>query len=323
MIRSLFLLLILLISNEIVCQPNPNYVSLNSLRKHLTIIASDDMEGRETGTKGLQRAASYIQKEFKDIGLTTLNHSKGLNQWYKIPKRLKKVCNVIGCIEGSSKKDEFIVISAHYDHLGMVNGDIYNGADDNGSGTSALISLAEAIMLKKINGNSPQRTIVFIAFSGEEKGLWGSRYFTSHPLIPLEKISCNINMDMIGRVDPDRLLADSLNYIHVVGENRVSSEIKPIINSLNDSKYRMTLDSKYNDENDANRIFYRSDHYNFARKKVPIMFFFDGMLGGDYHETTDDVDKINWNLYYKRVNFIYDLCEIIDNKEEMLKRDIK
>ena len=296
-------------------------VPISRLFRHLDIISSDEMEGRETGTKGIENAADYIESEFSKIGLSSFQKKNDFRQWYKIPGPFKNACNVIGYIEGKSKKNEFIILSAHYDHLGIVDGQIFNGADDNGSGTAALLSIAEAVMQEKKEGKGPERSILFIAFSGEEKGLWGSRYFTNYPIIPFEKISCNVNVDMIGRVDPDRLTADSLNYVHVVGQNKVSSEIAPLLSDVNSKSHKLILDGKFDVKDEPNRLFYRSDHYNFAKKGVPVVFFFDGMLGGDYHEVTDDIDKINWKLYQKRVNLILDLTMNLANRNEMLKRD--
>jgi Zn-dependent M28 family amino/carboxypeptidase len=318
-----FFFLSLVICNLSFGQKSIDSVTIRSLRKNLTIIASDDMQGRETGTKGIEKAAKYIENEFSKIGLTPIRPNKNYRQWYKISGIFKDAFNIIGCIEGKNKNDEYILISAHYDHLGIEEGQIYNGADDNGSGTAALLSIAEAIMKKKKEGFEINRNIVFIAFSGEEKGLLGSRYFTNNPIIPFEKISCNINIDMIGRVDPDRISADSLNYVHVVGQSKISSDITPILNELNSKTQNLVLDSKYDVKDEPNRLFYRSDHYNFAKNGVPVIFFFDGMLGGDYHDFTDDVDKINWGLYQKRVNFILDLTLKITNKKEMLRRDLK
>ena len=229
--------------------------------------------------------------------------------------------NVVGIIEGTDKKDEYIFLTGHYDHLGMRNGKIYYGADDDGSGTVAVINMAEAFMKAAKEGYRPRRTIVFMTVSGEEKGLWGSEYYSDHPFYPLDKTSVNLNTDMVGRIDTERKTADSLNYVYVIGHDKLSSEL-PIINEGVNNKYtQLVLDYKFDDPADPNRIYFRSDHYNFARKGVPILFFYDGMLKSDYHQPGDTVDKIYWDLYEKRVKMIVHTAWEMANRDSMLKRD--
>ena len=229
--------------------------------------------------------------------------------------------NVVGIIEGTDKKDEYIFLTGHYDHLGMRNGKIYYGADDDGSGTVAVINMAEAFMKAANEGYRPRRTIVFMTVSGEEKGLWGSEYYSDHPFYPLDKTSVNLNTDMVGRIDTERKTADSLNYVYVIGHDKLSSEL-PIINEGVNNKYtQLVLDYKFDDPADPNRIYFRSDHYNFARKGVPILFFYDGMLKSDYHQPGDTVDKIYWDLYEKRVKMIFHTAWEMANRDSMLKRD--
>jgi len=225
-------------------------------------------------------------------------------------------------IEGTDKKDEYVFLTAHYDHLGNHNGKIYYGADDDGSGTCSVIEMAEAFAKAKAEGHGPRRTVVFMTVSGEEKGLWGSEYYSTHPVFPLEKTTADLNTDMVGRVDTERKTDDTLNYVYVIGHDKLSSDL-PVINEAANNKYtQLTLDYKFDDPNDEERIYYRSDHYNFARKGVPILFFYDGMLKADYHKPTDTVDKINFDLYEKRVRMIFYTAWEIANREEMLKRDI-
>ena len=296
-------------------------VALSDLQRHLKVIASDAMEGRETGTPGIEKAAVYLETEFKRLGLSPANGKK-YRQEYRTPEENLKACNIVAQIEGSTFPNEYVVVSAHYDHLGVLNGVIYNGADDDGSGTAALLAMAESLMRLKKQGRGPQRTVVFIAFSGEEKGLWGSSYFSDHPTIPLNKVSCDINIDMIGRMDPDRRTADTNHYVFIVGQSRLSSETQKILRALNDNTQQLTLDEKFDRKKDPNRIYYRSDHYNFAKKGVPVVFFYDGMLGGDYHQPTDDIDLIDWEVYHKRANFILDFAMNLANRESLLKRDL-
>lgn len=229
--------------------------------------------------------------------------------------------NVIGVIEGTDKKEEYIFLTAHYDHLGMQGTKIFYGADDDGSGTVAIIQMAAAFAKAKAAGQGPRRTIVFMAVSGEEKGLWGSEYYSDNPLYPLDKTSVDLNTDMIGRIDPNRKVGDSMNYVYVIGHDKLSSDLPVINEGVNNLYTKMELDYKYDDPNDKDRIYYRSDHYNFARKGVPILFFFDG-IHKDYHKTTDTVDKINWELYAKRTQLIFYTAWEMANRDAMLKRDI-
>jgi len=229
--------------------------------------------------------------------------------------------NVIGYIEGTDKKDEYVFITAHYDHLGKRDSVIYYGADDDGSGTVSVLELAEAFAKAKAAGKGPRRTIVFMTVSGEEKGLWGSQYYSEHPLFPLNKTSVDLNIDMIGRIDPKRKQGDSTNYVFVVGDDKLSSDLRPISEAMNKKYTKMELDYKYNAPNDPERIYYRSDHYNFARKGVPIIFYFNG-THNDYHRPTDTPDKINYNLMAKRAQLVFYTAWEMANRNDMVKRDI-
>jgi hypothetical protein len=231
--------------------------------------------------------------------------------------------NVIGIIPGTDKKDEYLFLTSHYDHLGKRGDVIYYGADDDGSGTVSVMQIAEAFAAAAKKGKHPRRTLVFMTVSGEEKGLWGSEYYSEHPIFPLDKTTVDLNIDMVGRVDTERLTADSLNYVYVIGHDKLSTDL-PIINeAANKASSNIILDYKFDDPNDKNRIYYRSDHYNFARKGVPVLFYYDGMLQSDYHKPTDTIEKINFDLMQKRVLMIYyTACEMAQ-RENMLKRDLK
>lgn len=231
--------------------------------------------------------------------------------------------NVIGMVEGSDLKDEYVFITAHYDHLGMRDTVIYYGADDDGSGTVAIMEMAEAFAKAKEEGKGPRRSIVFMAVSGEEKGLWGSGYYTSNPIFPLEKTTVDLNIDMIGRTDASRKTGDSMNYVYVVGDDKISSDLKVISEATNKLYTKMELDYKFNDPKDPNRIYFRSDHYMFAEKGVPIIFYYDGMLRADYHRPTDTPDKIYYPLLQKRTQLVFHTAWEMANQNEMLKRDIK
>lgn len=228
--------------------------------------------------------------------------------------------NVLAILPGTDKKDEYVVITAHYDHLGVRGKDIYYGADDDGSGTTAVIQLAEAFSRAKADGVSPRRSIVFLLFSGEEKGLIGSDFFTTYPSFPLAKTSANLNIDMVGRIDP-KYKGDSLNYLFVIGDDKLSTDLKPMTDSINKKYLNLQLDRRYNDPADPNRFYYRSDHYNFAKNGVPCIFYFNG-THFDYHKPTDTVDKINFDLMSKRVKLVYYTAWNLANRDNMMKRDI-
>ncbi len=229
--------------------------------------------------------------------------------------------NVVGVLPGTDLKDEYLFITAHYDHLGKRDTVIYYGADDDGSGTVGVLELAEAFAKAKATGKGPRRSIVFMTVSGEEKGLWGSEYYASNPIFPLDKTTADLNIDMIGRSDVTRP-GDTTNYVYVVGDDKLSSELKPISESVNKKYTRLELDYKFNDPNDKNFIYYRSDHYNFAKQGVPIIFYYDGMLGADYHRPTDTPEKINYPLLAKRAQLVFYTAWEMANRNEMLKRDI-
>lgn len=268
--------------------------------------------------------ASILPKAKKNETLDTESFSKKLNIQYTYAEQkiTNQASNVAGYLEGTDKKDEYVILTGHYDHLGMRNGQIYYGADDDGSGTCSVLEMAEAFSKAKAAGKGPRRTILFMTVSGEEKGLWGSEYYSENPLFPLDKTSVDLNTDMVGRIDTERKTADTLNYVYVIGHNKLSSELAGINEAANTQYTGLTLDYKFDDPNDPNRIYYRSDHYNFARKGIPILFFYDGMLLADYHKPTDTVDKIYWDLYEKRVRMIFNTAWQMANRDAMLKRDI-
>ena len=229
--------------------------------------------------------------------------------------------DVLGFLEGTDLKDQVLVLSAHYDHLGKRDTVIWYGADDDGSGTVSILELAQAFAKAKAAGKGPRRSILFLANSGEEKGLLGSEYFSDHPTYPLDHMTADLNIDMIGRIDPNRKYGDSMNYVYVVGSDKLSSELKPISEGNNKKYSKLELDYKFDDPNDPDRIYYRSDHFNFARKGVPIIFYFDG-INNDYHRPTDTPDKINYDLLEKRARLVFYTAWEMANRNDMIKRDI-
>src|SRR5450432_20061 len=229
--------------------------------------------------------------------------------------------DVLGFLEGTDLKNEFLVISAHYDHLGKKDSVIYFGADDDGSGTVSLLELAAAFSKAKEAGKGPRRSILFLANSGEEKGLWGSEYYTDHPVYALDSTTADLNIDMIGRKAIDKKQGDSNNYVYIVGDNKLSSDLHPISFEMNKKYTGLELDYKFNNPKDPEKIFYRSDHYNFARKGVPIIFYFDG-IHADYHKPSDTPDKINYDLLVKRAQLVFYTAWEMANRNKMLKRDL-
>jgi hypothetical protein len=228
--------------------------------------------------------------------------------------------NVIALLPGTDKADEYVFITSHYDHLGIRGKEIFYGADDDGSGTTGVIELAEAFAKAKNEGRGPRRTIVFMALSGEEKGLLGSEFYSDRPTVPLNKISVNLNIDMVGRIDPT-FKGDSTNYVYIIGDDKLSTDLSRITDSVNKAYLRMQLDRRFNDLKDPNRFYYRSDHFNFAKNGVPIIFYFNG-THADYHRSTDTVDKINFELMSKRVKLVFYTAWDIANRDAMLKRNI-
>ena len=239
---------------------------------------------------------------------------------YKRIKTETSASNVIGYIEGSDLKNEYVFLTAHYDHLGKKGNTIYYGADDDGSGTASVIEMARAFESAKEKGFGPRRTLVFMTVSGEEEGLWGSEYYSDNPVFPLDSTTIDLNTDMIGRIDPGRNYGNSMNYIYVIGNDKLSTDLNSITTSVNKKYAHLELDYKFNAPDDPERIYFRSDHYNFAKKGVPVIFYFDG-INNDYHKPTDTVDKINFDLMEKRARFIFLTAWEMANRDEMLKRD--
>lgn len=244
------------------------------------------------------------------------------NVTFTINKRtlLLQSSNVLALLPGTDKADEYVLITGHYDHLGIKGKDIYYGADDDGSGTTGVLEIAEAFAKAKNEGNGPRRSVVFMTVSGEEKGLLGSEFYSENPAFPLNKISVNLNIDMVGRIDP-KYRGDSLNYLYIIGDDKLSTDLQPITDSVNKVYTRLQLDRRFNDLKDPNRYYYRSDHYNFAKNGVPVIFYFNG-THADYHRPTDTVDKINFDLMAKRVKLVFYTAWEMANRNGMVKRNI-
>ena len=230
--------------------------------------------------------------------------------------------NIYGFVEGADPllKNEVLVVSAHYDHIGKRGDNVFNGADDNGSGTSTILELAEAFVTAKESGLGPRRSVLFLLVSGEEKGLLGSEYYAAHPRFPLEQTVADINVDMVGRVDDAH--ADNPEYIYVIGSDRLSGELHEINERMNDTFTGLELDYTYNAEDDPNRYYYRSDHYNFAVKGIPSIFYFNG-THDDYHQATDTVEKINFDKMAKIGQLIFHTAWQLANQDRRIQVDVK
>tara|TARA_B100001059_G_scaffold106713_2_gene106376 strand:+ start:3587 stop:4621 length:1035 start_codon:yes stop_codon:yes gene_type:complete len=312
-----------------------NSISVDDLQTYINVLANDSLEGRETGKSGQKMAANYIANFFKEIGIPPYKYNSyfqkfkvktvkryGRWKWDKnsvIEKMLNNNYirgeNIIGFIEGSDLKDEIIIITAHYDHLGIKDTLIYNGADDNGSGTVAIMEIAQAFMLAKKEGNGPRRSVLIMPVSGEEKGLLGSKYYTDNPVYPLENTVANLNVDMIGRIDDYH---DNPDYIYLIGSDRLSTELHQISEEVNDKYINLELDYKYNDKDDPNRYYYRSDHYNFAKNNIPVIFYFNG-VHADYHKASDTIEKIHFPKIEKISRYIFLTAWELVNRDKRLK----
>ncbi|WP_298759174.1 M28 family peptidase [uncultured Psychroserpens sp.] len=225
--------------------------------------------------------------------------------------------NVVAFIRGTEKPDEILVISAHLDHEGVKDGKVYNGADDDGSGTVAILEIAEAFKTAADNGDGPKRSILFLHVTGEEKGLLGSRHYSDNdPIFPLKNTVADLNIDMIGRTDPKRTGGDR-NYIYLIGSDKLSTELHELSEAMNTKYTNIELDYKYNDENDPNRFYYRSDHYNFAKNNIPVIFYFNG-THDDYHQPTDTPDKIEYDLLENRTRLVFYTAWEVANRDARL-----
>ncbi len=227
--------------------------------------------------------------------------------------------NVVGFIEGTDLKEEILVITAHYDHLGKSDTVVYNGADDDGSGTVAVLEMAQAFSLAKKEGHGPRRSILFMPVAGEEKGLLGSQFYTDSPLFPLAKTIADLNIDMIGRQDEKH--KDNPNYIYLIGSDKLSSELHKISENANNTYTKLDLDYTFNEPADKNRFYYRSDHYNFAKNNIPVIFYFNG-VHEDYHQPTDEVDKINFKKMEKITRLVFFTAWDLANRTERIKVDV-
>ena len=289
------------------------------LKQLLYVYASDFFQGRETGTLGQKRAVTFLKEFYESRGIQAGAGSEDYFQKMTLTIKGEEIDteNVIAIIEGSEKPEEYLVISSHLDHIGTHEGEINNGADDDGSGTVTLLEIAEAFQKAVADGNTPKRSIIFLHVTGEEKGLLGSKYYVNNPLYPLANTIVNLNIDMVGRTDPKRV-SDNPNYIYLIGSDRLSTELHEISEEVNKATVNIDLDYTYNAHDDPNRFYFRSDHYNFAKNNIPVIFYFNG-THDDYHKPTDTVEKIEFDLMKTRARLIFATAWELANREERIK----
>ena len=335
------LFLFLFLPSVLIAQENIKYaetIVVEDLQRHLYILASDSLEGRETGQKGQKMAADYIMNHFKNIGIPPYKDNtyyqkftvKSDRHFCKCSdcdsdfikqlfgkNRFVKGENVLGFIQGSDLKEELIIITAHYDHLGKHDSLLFNGADDNGSGTAAVMEIAEAFMLAKKEGKGPRRSVLIMPVSGEEKGLLGSKYYTDNPIYPLKKTVANLNIDMIGRLDDFHATPD---YVYLIGADKLSQELHDISEQINKEYIGLNLDYTFNSKDDPNKFYYRSDHYNFAKNNISVIFYFNG-VHDDYHKVTDTVEKIDFQKIETITRLVFLTAWELANRDQRIDVD--
>ncbi len=271
-------------------------ITAEDMYARIGFFASEALQGRDTWSPGLEAAAAYIESEYRRFGLEPAGDDGTYFQRYPFTPRRSAAqqsgavvaesypANVAGILRGSDPelRDEYVVLTAHYDHVGIrrpVDGDsVYNGADDNASGSAGVLEIAEAFATL---GERPRRSILFLHVSGEEHGLLGSRYYSDNPTVPVENIVANINLDMISRNSPDSIVVIGKDY----------STLGDVVNRVGDRHPELNLvpsDDIWPEE----RFFYRSDHFNFARLEIPSLFFFAG-VHEDYHQPSDEIHTID------------------------------
>ncbi|MEJ1241218.1 M28 family peptidase [Chryseolinea sp. T2] len=281
-----------------------------------TFVVSPHAAGVIMGTtlSGLKSAAE--KKSLKKIKSASIQFRTSI-EVASVPTE-----NVLGLVEGTDKKNEILLVTAHYDHVGIKQdgtGDvIHNGADDDGSGTVAVMELARVFAKARREGHGPRRSILFMLVTGEESGLLGSEFYAEHPVFSLESTVADLNIDMIGRRDPKHQTGNP--YLYVIGADKLSSELNAISERMNSTYSKLDFDYTYNDPSHPDRLYYRSDHWNFAKRNVPIIFYFDG-IHEDYHKVTDEVSKIDFPLLRQRAQCVFYTAWELSNIEKRIVND--
>ncbi|MGC6430789.1 MAG: M28 family metallopeptidase [Jejuia sp.] len=310
----------------VIANPKPyaETITAKELKEMLYVYASDDFEGRRTGESGQKKAIEFIKADYIKNKIASPiakdDYFQEIPTEYFNGRAENASENVIAYITGTEIPEEHIIISAHLDHIGVTkSGDINNGADDDGSGTVAILEIAEAFKKAEFEGNGPRRSIMFLHVTGEEIGLFGSRYYADEdPIFPLEDAVANLNIDMIGRVDEKH--QGQSNYLYLIGSDRLSTELHQVSDSINKATVNLEFDYTFNEENDPNRFYYRSDHYNFAKHDIPVIFYFNG-THEDYHRPSDTPDKINYDFLESRAKLIFYTAWELANRNKRIKLD--
>ena len=341
MMKKLFLLILVglfsINSNSQLQKANKfaKTITADELKEHLYIYASDEFEGRNTGDAGQKKAVEYLRNFYIENEIEPGDPDKDYFQKMKLNLRRGNegevdTENVIAIIKGTEIPDEYVILTAHLDHVGYgrtgsragrnVN-KIHNGADDDGSGTVAVLEIAQAFKEASKKGKGPKRSIIFLHVTGEEKGLLGSAYYADNPIYPLEDTVTNLNLDMIGRTDPTRE-GKNREYIYIIGSDHDSQDLHNLSEKTNSETVNIDLDYRFNAKDDPQRFYYRSDHYNFAKNGIPIIFYFSG-THPDYHMPSDTPDKIEYDLLEVRSRLVFYTAWNIANREERIVLDPK
>ena len=344
-------ILILILLFSVSCSQENNSdkyaesITSNELSELLYEFASDEFEGRNTGEPGQKLAVNFIRDFYKANDIVKADNTEDYFQKFLVDFSKRQVAkpnninplesssideenidwvkteNVAAIIKGDVYPNEYIVLTAHLDHVGIEDGEIYNGADDDGSGSMALLEIAQAFKLAELDGNRPKRSIVILHVSAEEKGLLGSKYYAENPLYPLNETITNLNVDMIGRTDPTRE-SDNDNYIYLIGTDRLSSMLHETSEKVNSRTVNLELDYRFNAWDDPNRFYERSDHFNFAKNNIPVIFYFSG-THEDYHGPGDTPDKIRYDLLTQRSRLIFHTAWELANMDISIEVDQK
>ncbi|MAU73517.1 MAG: peptidase M28 [Flavobacteriaceae bacterium] len=343
-------ILILILSISVSCSEEnksdkyANTITSEDLQNLLEIFSSDEFQGRQTGQYGEKLAVNFLRDFYIENGIKPAENTDNYFQSYQLnlpggmytrsytfPESLRgydklatgenfvDTQNVVSIITGETYPESYIIITGHLDHVGVDGEDVYNGADDNGSGTVSILEIAQAFKEAIKDGVRPKRSIVFLHVSGEEEGLLGSEYYVNNSLYPIDNTFVNINLDMIGRTDPTRGYKDE-NYIYSIGSDRITKKLKTVSETVNKATVNLKLDYRFDIPDDPNDFYERSDHFNFAKKNIPVIFFFSG-THEDYHGPGDTSDKIRYDLLTKRVKLIFHTIWELANMDELIVLD--
>ena len=289
------------------------------------LVLKDDVDYKETiviaaTTELVKAIVTQVGLNWKKVLKKGLKEENGQTLIFRLdidkPTEYLTSDNVLAFIPGTENPEEVVVLTAHYDHIGKEGDVVFNGADDDGTGTVAMLEIAQAFQQAVADGVGPKRSILIMPVSGEEKGLLGSKYYSNHPVFPLENTVADLNVDMIGRYDENHSKED--NYIYLIGSDKLSSELHEVSEKVNEIYTRIDLDYTFNDENDPNRFYYRSDHYNFAKKNVPVIFYFSG-VHEDYHKETDTVEKIDYEKTARVARLVFLTAWELANRKERIR----